>query len=144
VAAAFSLSYQGLTDGQQQMFRRLGLHPGADFDARAAAALDDSSPAAAGRHLEALYDQHLIAEPARGRYRFHDLIRDYAGDLAATDDPDQAGAATGRLLDYYERTANRASTRLARFPRPGRDGPAGQPPGPPLNTAEEALAWLRA
>ena len=41
VAAAFDLSYQDLTAGQQRLFRRLGLHPGPDIDAYAAAALDD-------------------------------------------------------------------------------------------------------
>ena len=40
VAAAFDLSYQDLTAGQQRLFRRLGLHPGTDIDAYAAAALD--------------------------------------------------------------------------------------------------------
>ena len=35
VAAAFDLSYQDLTDGQQRLFRRLGVHPGTDIDAYA-------------------------------------------------------------------------------------------------------------
>ena len=39
VAAAFDLSYADLTPGQQLLFRRLGLHPGTDIDAYAAAAL---------------------------------------------------------------------------------------------------------
>ena len=69
VAAAFGLSYADLDDGQQRLFRRLGLHPGPDIDAYAAAALDGTAVAAARRRLEALYDQHLITEPARGRYR---------------------------------------------------------------------------
>lgn len=47
VTAAFGLSYQDLTDDQQRLFRRLGLHPGTDFDAYAAAALDDSDLATA-------------------------------------------------------------------------------------------------
>jgi len=101
VAAAFDLSYQDLTPAQQQLFRRLGLHPGADVDAYAAAALDGTDLAAARRHLEALYDQHLIAEPVRGRYRFHDLIREHARALAAMDQPPEQEAATGRVLDYY-------------------------------------------
>ena len=42
VAAAFDLSYQDLTAGQQRLFRRLGLHPGTDIDVYAAAALDDT------------------------------------------------------------------------------------------------------
>ena len=53
VTAAFNLSYAELTEGQQRLFRRLGLHPGTDLDAYAAAALDgtDRRPRAAGwRH----------------------------------------------------------------------------------------------
>ena len=53
-SAAFELSYRDLTADQQRMFRRLGLHPGADTDAWAAAALDGIDPAAAERHLQAL------------------------------------------------------------------------------------------
>src|SRR5580700_4894687 len=40
VAAAFNLSYEDLAIGQQQLFRRLGLHPGPDIDPHAAAALN--------------------------------------------------------------------------------------------------------
>jgi transcriptional regulator with XRE-family HTH domain len=73
VAAAFNLSYKDLTPGQQRIFRRLGLHPGTEIDVYAAAALDDTELGAARRNLEALYDQYLLSEPARGRYRLHDL-----------------------------------------------------------------------
>ena len=66
VAAAFNLSYADLTEDQQRLFRRLGLHPGADIDAYAAAALDGTDLAAARRGLEALYDQYLLTEPTAG------------------------------------------------------------------------------
>jgi hypothetical protein len=82
VAAAFGLSYADLDEGQQKLFRRLGLHPGPDIDAYAAAALEGSGLAAARRHLGALYDQHLITEPAHGRYQLHDLLREHARTLA--------------------------------------------------------------
>ena len=83
VTAAFNMSYADLTGEQQRLFRRLGLHPGADIDAYAAAALDGTDLTAARRGLEALYDQYLIAEPAQGRYRLHDLIREHARALAS-------------------------------------------------------------
>ena len=105
VAAAFDLSYQDLTTGQQRLFRRLGLHPGPDIDAYGAAALDDTDLATARRRLDGLYDQHLLTEPASGRYRLHDLLREHARALAATDDPADCDAAVGRLLDYYLHTA---------------------------------------
>jgi hypothetical protein len=37
VAAAFDLSYADLTENQQRLFRRLGLHPGTDIDGYATA-----------------------------------------------------------------------------------------------------------
>ncbi len=147
VAAAFDLSYQDLTAAQQRLFRRLGLHPGADIDAYAAAALDGTELAAAGRHLEALYDQYLIAEPARGRYRLHDLIREYARALAGVDDPAENDAATGRLLDYYQHAADTAENMLARHSRtrPSQAALTSPPTAvPDLADREQAVAWARA
>jgi len=145
VAAAFGLSYHDLDATQQRLFRRLGLHPGSDIDAYAAAALDGSGVAAARRSLEALYDQHLITEPARGRYRFHDLIREHAQTLAAADDP-AARDAAARLLDYYLHTARAASRHIPSWVNA--EGPAapGRPPGsaPPVSTPRQAAGWLEA
>src|SRR3954451_19802590 len=119
VAAAFNLSYQDLTEDQQRLFRRLGLHPGTDIDAYAAAALDGTDLAAARRGLEALYDQYLLPEPAQSRYRLHDLIREHARALADRLDPDEdRNQATARLLDYYQYTAARADALIARQGRP--------------------------
>ncbi len=144
VAAAFHLSYQDLDDGQQRLFRRLGLHPGLDTDAYAAAAIDDTSLAAARRRLEALYDQHLITEPARGRYRFHDLIREHAQTLAATDDAAARAAAATRLLDYYLHTARAASGHFPSWTNAEGPAPPGRPPAsaPPVSTPRQAACWL--
>ncbi len=105
VAAAFNLSYRDLTAGQRRLFRRLGLQPGPDIDAHAAAALAGTSLATARRQLRALYDHHLISEPAASRYRLHDLLREHAQGLAATDGHLTREAAIARLLDYYLHTA---------------------------------------
>jgi len=146
VAAAFGLSYEDLGDGQQRLFRRLGLHPGPDIDAYAAAALDGSGVAAARRHLEALYDQHLITEPARGRYRFHDLIREHARTLAAADDPAARDTAAARLLDYYLHTARAASGHFPSWTNAEGPAPPGRPPAsaPPVSTLRQAARWLEA
>ncbi len=146
VAAAFDLSYADLAGDQQRLFRRLGLHPGPDIDAYAAAALDGTSLAAARHGLEGLYDQYLLTEPAQGRYRMHDLIRAHAWALAERDDPDRdRDQATGRLLDYYQYTAAMADALLAPQARtiPARAGtmPAAVPA---LAGQEQALAWARA
>jgi tetratricopeptide (TPR) repeat protein len=126
-------------------FRRLGVHPGTDIDGYAAAALDGTGLATARRHLDGLYDQYLLTEPARGRYRLHDLLREHAGGLAA-DDPADAGAAAGRLLDYYLHTAAAAGQHIATRHTPVVRPPPGEPPAvaPRLSTAGQALAWLDA
>jgi tetratricopeptide (TPR) repeat protein/transcriptional regulator with XRE-family HTH domain len=144
VAAAFNLSYADLTAEQQRLFRRLGLHPGTDIDGYAAAALGGTGLAAARRGLEALYDQYLLAEPAQGRYRLHDLIREHARALAERDDPDR-DQATARLLDYYRHAAALADAFLARQACPAPVPAAGTMPAavPVLAGREQALAWAR-
>ena len=143
VGAAFDLSYQDLTSDQQRLFRRLGLVPGPSADAYAAAALDGTSPDAASRHLDALYDQNLLSEPAPGRYVLHDLLRAHARALAAADDPAESDAATRRLLDYYLHTAQAADRHISSMPTPYRRGPENPPAyAPDLDNVEHAAAWL--
>jgi tetratricopeptide (TPR) repeat protein/transcriptional regulator with XRE-family HTH domain len=147
VAAAFDRSYAHLPHDLQRLFRRLGLHPGADIDPYAAAALGGAELAIARRGLEALYDQYLLTELAPGRYRMHDLIREHARALAARDDPgDEQHQATARLLDYYQHTAAQAEDLIARQARPAPAPAAGTAPSeaPALADPEQALAWVRA
>ena len=146
VAAAFNLSYADLSGDQQRLFRRLGLHPGADIDAYAAAALDGTDLGGARRGLEVLYDQYLIAEPTQGRYRLHDLIREHARALADRLDPgEDRNQATGRLLDYYQHTAARADALIGRQSRPAPSlaDSAVQVTVPLLVGREQGLAWAR-
>jgi len=146
VAAAFGLSYADLTPRQQQLFRHLGLIPGTSFDGFAAAALDGTSLDEARQHLGELYDQHLLIEPAPGRYQLHDLLRAHARTLAAADSPADCDASMTRLLDYYLHTAQAAGQRIPTWsglpPRPA----PGRPPGdtPNLSTPGQAAAWLEA
>jgi tetratricopeptide (TPR) repeat protein/transcriptional regulator with XRE-family HTH domain len=144
VATAFDLSYADLTPGSQRLFRRLGLVPGADFDAHAAAALDGTSLDEAGRLLDELYDQHLIGEPAPGRYRLHDLLREHARALADGADPADRDAATGRLFDYYLHTTLAAAQRLPNWWFDAGFVPPARPPpyAPPLATPGQAATWL--
>jgi tetratricopeptide (TPR) repeat protein/transcriptional regulator with XRE-family HTH domain len=146
VAAAFDLSYADLTATQQRLFRRLGLAPGPDIDAYAAAALDDTSLDSARGGLDELYDHHLVTEPARGRYLLHDLLREYARALADADDTAESRAAGGRLVSYYAHVAAAASRHIATWTTAGGRPPPGRPPAmaPKLATAPDAAAWLEA
>ena len=144
VAAALDRSYQDLTAPEQAMFRCLGLHPGSDFDAYAAAALAGVTVTEARRDLEGLYDHYLLIETARGRYRFHDLIREHARALAATSPPADRDAATGRLLDYFLQAARTAGQHLASSTA-ATGPPAAAPPSVrPITGRDDALSWLNA
>jgi tetratricopeptide (TPR) repeat protein len=146
VAAAFEVSYHNLPPSRQRLFRRLGLHTSADVDAYAAAALDEIDLVTARTLLDDLYGYHLIDEPARGRYRLHDLIRQYARDLAGTDPPAEREAAVDRLLDYYLHTAQAADRSLARRTRAWTLELVGSPApwAPELVTREQAVRWMKA
>ena len=112
VAAAFTLSYEQLEPDQRRMFRLLGLHPGRDLDARAAAALADVGWERADELLEDLLDAHMLLQHEPGRYAIHDLLREHARiTTEAHDGPDVRKAAVDRLVEYYLRAANTALAR---------------------------------
>ena len=146
LVAIFDSSYRALGDDEKRMFRRLGLVPGPDFDAYAAASLDGGDPSKASNILEALLDQNLILQHVHGRYRFHDLVRLHAREVggAAGDDQDTA-KAFGRLLDHYEFGAREADRHFARHSQPGLTR---QTPEwvtlPALAERQDAIAWMSA
>jgi tetratricopeptide (TPR) repeat protein/transcriptional regulator with XRE-family HTH domain len=146
VAAAFDLSYAELPPDQQRLFRQLGLHPGTEIDAYAVAALGGTNLPTTRRYLDDLYDRYLLTEPARGRWRLHDLIREHAHTLAAADPRDEVRAALDRLLDYYSYAAAVSDRVLAVQPGTRPDPAAGDslPTAiPVLDDQVKALAWAR-
>src|SRR5262249_33421961 len=78
VTAALRLSYQGLPGPVQRVFRLLGQHPGPDITVQVAVALADVDSNAARLALDVLFEHNLLREPRRGRYQFHDLVREFA------------------------------------------------------------------
>ena len=143
LAAVFDLSYASLDERHRRLWRRLGLIPGPDVDAYAAAALGDSDPMSAAGLLENLVDHNLLTAYAADRYRLHDLLRVQAHALAQADPASEREAALDHLLDFYAYTAQAASMPIARSPRPEPDGPI--PAHSPLLTDPDAArAWLRA
>lgn len=144
VAVAFTLSYQHLDAARQRMFRLLGVHPGGDIDADAAAALAGVDAGEAGRLLESLVDDHLVQEPAVGRYRLHDLVRQHARAVALSDESDTARRdALCRVIDFYLHTAYRASRLLDQQHPPLEIGaPADGCVPAPLADDSAAMSWF--
>jgi DNA-binding SARP family transcriptional activator len=78
IRAVFSWSYRRLSPDAAKLFRLLGLHPGPDVSA-AAAAQPRRPPGTSGAAAVGPTDpRHLITERTPGRYTFHDLLRSYA------------------------------------------------------------------
>jgi tetratricopeptide (TPR) repeat protein len=104
--AVFSWSYRSLNGPERRMFRLLGLDPGADISDRPAAALAQTSARQAKRLLDRLVRANLVETPAPGRYRMHDLLRLYARERVAAEQPGAEGTgALRRLLLCYLHSA---------------------------------------
>jgi len=144
IAAAFEMSYRHLDTARQQMFRLLGLHPGATIEAYAAAALAGASLNEAAGLLDSLHGEGLLTEVGHRRYGMHDLLRCYARDHATAAPADSSQRAVERLLDYYQHTAGAAEALLARQSRARPATTAAPAAVPRLPDRERALAWARA
>jgi hypothetical protein len=144
VRHVFSWSYQQLSDPASRTFRLLGLHPGPDLTVAAAASLTGMPVADTRRALAELAGTSLLTEHAPGRYSFHDLLRAYASEQAATEPDATRTAAANRMFDYYMRSVQAAVARID----PSRDTPnvppplAGVDPDSPVSRPD-ALEWLR-
>ena len=139
VAATFELSYRQLDEATARVFRMLSVNPGPDVSTAAAAALADLPVREIRRVIGQLVRAHLVeaaAGPA-GRWRMHDLLRLYAGQLSdAHAEADGQQQARDRLLDYYLDTVKAADTHLQALP--------GTPVPAEFTGRDDALAWLDA
>lgn len=147
VRISFQVGYELLRDGADaddhaaaMAFPVLALPDAADLSVPAVAALLGVSEPAAELILDRLVDGQLLASPAPGRYRLHDLLRLFGRSLADGPDP----AALTRLLRWYAATAWQAF-RLLRpaDPRPATAG-GWAVGGTEFRDVERALEWLEA
>lgn len=143
VEASFRLSYEQLDEQSARAFRLLALPDGPDVSSAAAAALLQVPEQDAERLAEALTDLGLLSCPHPGRYRYHDLLRLFAGKLAEEiDGPAVQRAALERLLRHYLATV----AGLYRVTRPGSPFPDLVSPGVPERVFTgplDGIDWLR-
>ncbi|MEU5992124.1 NB-ARC domain-containing protein [Spirillospora sp. NPDC047418] len=143
VRAAFSWSYRALSEPLRRTFRLLGLHAGPDIGVGAAPALLGADPATTGRRLRGLTAAHLLRETSNGRFRLHDLLRAYARERAAAEDPQQERTrAIRRMLAWYLLTVDAGrrlilpySHAIPLVPTEGIDVPE-------FASAQEAAQWF--
>jgi DNA-binding SARP family transcriptional activator len=116
VRTVLASAYLPLSATAAQVMRRLGTVPTPTFSGSLAAAIGGLDVATGRAALDELAGANLVAGAGGDRYRFHDLIREFARDRATAEetDPDQA---TGRLIDWYLFLADEAN----RLVNPARD-----------------------
>jgi DNA-binding SARP family transcriptional activator/tetratricopeptide (TPR) repeat protein len=147
VRVVLSWSYQALTAPAARLFQLLGLHPGPDIGAPAAASLAGVSLAGVRQLLAELTGAHLLNEHAPGRYAFHDLLRAYAVEKAGADQTAaERRQAVQRILDHYLHTAHAASQLVDSYRgdlvtlRPAEAGVTAEY----VDDSDQAMAWFTA
>ncbi len=146
VRVVLSWSYHHLDEAARQVFRMVSLHPGADFEYRAVAALVGMPNRSAARKLEELARVHMIQRLGRDRYGMHDLLRAYGRERADDEDHEHdRRVALTNLFDHYLHGAAIAMDAL--FPaetgrRPRVVAPAVS--AGPFTDPADARAWLDA
>jgi DNA-binding SARP family transcriptional activator/Tfp pilus assembly protein PilF len=130
------LSYEGASEQGRRLFRRLALLEVPVFSGWLGAALLDGPAEDAEDLFDDLVSAHLVeitgsGAGVHGRYRFHDLIREFARERLAAEEPaaERAAAlkrALGALL-YVSKEANRE------YFAAGSQGMSGDPPRWPLS-----------
>ncbi len=144
VHAVSSWSYRQLAPDAARLFRLIGLHPGPDLSVPAAGSLAGIPRSTVRQLLAALARVNLLTEHLPGRYTVHDLLRNYAADLANVHDPATSQrAALHRIFDHYLHTARSAALLLVpewHSVACGPPHPAVRPEG--LTDHREALTWL--
>ncbi|MCU7730042.1 tetratricopeptide repeat protein [Actinoplanes sp. KI2] len=144
IRAVFSCSYAALSPAAARMFLLLGLHPGPEISAAAAASLAARTAPEALALLAELTRASLLSEPYPGRFAIHDLLRAYAHEQARARLADgDRNETVRRLLAHYLHTAHAADRQI----NPYRD-PLVLPDPPPGVVTEQhadpaaALAWF--
>jgi tetratricopeptide (TPR) repeat protein len=142
VRTALGQSYRSLDRLLQRVFRLLGLFAGHDITADAAAALFGAYPEEAESLLTRLRLANLLESSGTGRYRLHDLLHEYAAELAANDQEDLRDQAAGRLLTWYLTTAQETGEFLGQRRRSLAADPQVPRAAADPQDREHRLAWF--
>ncbi|MFI2413905.1 AfsR/SARP family transcriptional regulator [Streptomyces sp. NPDC018947] len=108
VVAAFELGYRQLPKEQACAFRLLAPVARPSIGVEAAAAALGLDPHDAEELLELLVDAAMLEAAQPGRYRYHDLVRSYALQLADPADPGRGESGPPVLAPLLEHLLSRA------------------------------------
>ncbi|MFC9249829.1 AfsR/SARP family transcriptional regulator [Amycolatopsis thailandensis] len=143
VHSVISWSYKSLEPALAKTFRLLGLLRGPDVGIAAAAALLDVPVADAKVNLDTLRERHLL-EGGTNRFRFHDLIKIYAGKVAnRAEAAGSRSAAILRTMVWYVHGQRSALLCLSpAYPLPPLSVPETRHALPEFDTRESVFSWF--
>jgi tetratricopeptide (TPR) repeat protein len=144
VRPALDLSYRSLEPDAARMYRTMGLYPGTRFDSSVAAAAAYVSRSEARRLLGVLTDANLLDDAENGRYRYHDLTRLHAREMAEQTESDiERGIVIRRMLDWFLAAVTSAGQAITPY-RLDQPRDIRYPPLDPTRfiDAASALEWL--
>jgi DNA-binding SARP family transcriptional activator len=151
VRASIGLSYRAASEPARRLLRRLALVEAPAFGGWVSAALLDQPPAAADDALDDLLRAQLIETSGTGhglmtRYRFHELVRLFARERMAVEEPaSEQQAALERVLGALLHLAEAAAARLNSIGTLSLHGSARRWPLPPQLTGQlvrDPTAWF--
>ncbi|MBD2130273.1 NB-ARC domain-containing protein [Microcoleus sp. ZQ-A2] len=93
VRSSFAASFKQLDEISTRLFRLLGLLTGQNFAPTVAAALLELEPVTAEQFVKYLVDLQLLEPASEGRYFLHDLMRLFAKEQLASEEPAEARQA---------------------------------------------------
>ncbi|GGW56289.1 SARP family transcriptional regulator [Streptomyces lucensis JCM 4490] len=151
VRATLAVTYRGLARSGGSLRERaaarafccLGMLDLPQFSVPVMARLMDATEREARMALDLLVDVALLHEVSLGYYTPHDLVRDYAREIARGQNAlTQAGGAIERALEWYAAMVGRsAMALLAEGPERRRRVPYSCDDAPTVADEREALAW---
>lgn len=137
----FDLSYRGLPEPAQRVFRLLGRHPGVEYTAPAVAAMADITSHEADTLLELLQDEYLLQQKTPGRYELHDLLRGFAAQASGPEHREEGDAGVSRLGWWFLHSAYNAARAVDTPDLPAPTRPSEHSPMT-FASYDEALEWF--
>ncbi|WP_196778138.1 NB-ARC domain-containing protein [Lentzea aerocolonigenes] len=134
---AFEVSLRRLSPAAQEVFRRLALVPGAHFSEELAAVVTGVPQDEVEAQLDELVEASLLTvTAARMRLQFHDLVRLFAQERLAAEEPEDVRARLqdDLLTHVLRKTTDASKLFLAKM--------TGMPQDSPFRSQDEAKEWL--
>ncbi|MFB7674225.1 tetratricopeptide repeat protein [Kitasatospora purpeofusca] len=143
VRLSFEVSHEQLPPTARELFWQLGVHPGPTISWAAVRALRPDDPVGTSNAFDELVSTNLATETSTSRFALHDLLRVYAGELAAQHSEAERTEVAERVLEFLLQNAAACDRRLDS----ARHLPVGEPGGIRIDIPKdvtEAMTWFEA